>query len=179
MKTVIHQCLNCYRLRAQATQHFMGELTSASFKPSRPFLSTGVDYSGPVALRSWKPRSKTIIKSHIAVFVWFATKAIHIELVTILTTETFLVAIRRLNATSRKTKDHSLWQCYQLTRSNKWTSYRLQDVAVNIVDSNYSRFSASRRVCVKVHSSTRPKKLRPQSPDVPLHQQQHIFVCVN
>jgi transposase InsO family protein len=44
------------------------------------------------------PRSKTIIKGYIAIFVCFATKAVHIELVTSLTTEAFLAALRRFIA---------------------------------------------------------------------------------
>jgi len=94
VKTVIHHCLTCYRLKAHATQQFMGELPSARVQPSRPFLNTGVDYAGPICLRVGTPRSKTIIKGYIAIFVCFATKAIHIEVVTSLTTEAFLAALR-------------------------------------------------------------------------------------
>jgi len=76
----------------------MGELPSARVQPSRPFLNTGVDYAGPVSLRVGTPRSKTTIKGYIAIFVCFATKAIHIEAVTSLTAEAFLAALRRFIA---------------------------------------------------------------------------------
>jgi hypothetical protein len=76
VKIVIHQCLICYKLKAQATQQLMGELPSARVQPSRPFLTTGVDYAGPVSLRLGPPRSKTTTKGYIAIFVCFATKAI-------------------------------------------------------------------------------------------------------
>jgi transposase InsO family protein len=95
VKTVIHQCLTCYKLKARATQQLMGELPSARVQPSRPFLTTGVDYAGPVLLKLGMPRSKTTTKGYIAIFVCFATKAIHIEVVTSLTTEAFLAALRR------------------------------------------------------------------------------------
>ena len=98
VKTVIHQCLTCYKLKAQATQQFMGELPSTRVQPSRPFLNTGVDYAGPISLKVGTPRSKTIIKGYIAIFVCFATKAVHIEAVTSLTTEAFLSALRRFIA---------------------------------------------------------------------------------
>jgi hypothetical protein len=42
--------------------------------------------------------SKTVTKSYIVIFVCFATKAVHIELVTILITEAFLAALRRFIA---------------------------------------------------------------------------------
>jgi len=51
VKTVIHQCLSCYRFKAQATQQLMRELPSTRVQSSRPFLTTGVDYAGPISLR--------------------------------------------------------------------------------------------------------------------------------
>jgi len=50
VRTVIHQCQNCYRFKAQATQQLMGELLSTRMQTSRPLLTTGVDYSGPISL---------------------------------------------------------------------------------------------------------------------------------
>jgi len=50
VRTVIHQCLTCYRFKAQATQQLMGELPSTRIQPSRPLLTTGVDYAGPISL---------------------------------------------------------------------------------------------------------------------------------
>ena len=98
MRTIIHQCITCYRFKAQATQQLMGELPSSRIHSSRPFLTTGVDYAGPISLRLGPPRSKTITKGYIAIFVCFVTKAVHIELVTSLSTEAFLAALRRFIA---------------------------------------------------------------------------------
>ena len=96
------QCLTCYRFKAQATHQLMGELPSARVQPSRPFLTSGVDYSGPISLKLGTPRSKIITKGYIAIFVCFATRAIHIEVVESLTTEAFLAALRRFIARSGK-----------------------------------------------------------------------------
>jgi len=76
----------------------MGELPSTRVQPSRPILNTGVDYAGPNSLKVGTPRSKTIIKGYNAIFVCFATKAVHIEAVSSLTTEAFLSALRRFIA---------------------------------------------------------------------------------
>jgi hypothetical protein len=62
VKTVIHHCLICYRLTAEATHQLMGELPPARVQPARPFLTTGIDYAGPISLKLGTPRSKTIIK---------------------------------------------------------------------------------------------------------------------
>jgi len=81
VKTVIYQCITCYRFKAQATQLLMGELPSTQVQPSRPFLTTGVDYAGPISLRLGPPRCKTITKGYIAIFVCFVTKDVHIEVI--------------------------------------------------------------------------------------------------
>jgi hypothetical protein len=97
-KTVTHQCRTCHKFKAQATQQLMGELPSTRVQPARPFLTTGVDYAGPISLRLGTPCSKTIMKGYIAIFVCFVTKAVHIEVVTSLTTEAFIAALRRFIA---------------------------------------------------------------------------------
>ena len=96
VKTVILQCLTCYRFKAQATQQLFGELPSTRVQYSRPFLTKGVDYSGPISVSLEPPRSKTITKGYIAIFVCFVTKAVQIEVVIILSTEAFLAALRLL-----------------------------------------------------------------------------------
>ena len=70
VKSIIHQCLTCYKFKAQATQQPMGELPLPRVQPSRPFLTTGVDYARPISLRLGTTRSKTITKGYIAIFVF-------------------------------------------------------------------------------------------------------------
>jgi transposase InsO family protein len=57
-----------------------------------------VDYTGPISLCLGSPLSKVITKGYIAIFVCFVTKAIHLEVVTSLTTDAFLAALRRFIA---------------------------------------------------------------------------------
>lgn len=61
----------------------------------RPFLSTGVDYAGPIYVRPSKRRGLKPNKAYIVVFICFSTKAIHVELAGDLSTETFIAAFRR------------------------------------------------------------------------------------
>ena len=55
-------------------------------------------------LRLGTSHSKTITKGYIAIFVCFVTKAVHIEVVTSLTTEAFLAALRHFIAHRGKPK---------------------------------------------------------------------------
>jgi len=116
----------------------MGELPSTRVQSSRPFLTTGVDYAGPISLRLGPPRSKTITKCYIAIFVCFVTKAFHIEVVTSLSTEAFLAALRRFIAHRGKPRTicsdnrtnfqgaanelHAIYKCFNPL--HRWQQYR-------------------------------------------------------
>ena len=102
VKTVIHQCLTCYRFKAQSTRQLMGEMPSARVKSSRPFLTTVVDYAGPISLSLGPPPCKTITKDYIAMFVCFLTRAVNTEIVTTFSTEAFLAALGRFIARREK-----------------------------------------------------------------------------
>jgi transposase InsO family protein len=85
----------------------MGELPSARVQPSRAFETVGIDYAGPITLKIGHPRSRATNKGYIAVFVCFATKAIHLEVVTSMTTDAFLAALRRFVA--RRGRPKIIW----------------------------------------------------------------------
>jgi len=51
-------------------------------------------YAGPISLLLGNTCNKAITKSYTALFVCFATKAVRIKIVTSLTTEAFLAALR-------------------------------------------------------------------------------------
>lgn len=69
----------------------MGSLPERRVQPtSRPFVNTGIDYYGPF-LTHRGGRSQVKTKSYVAVFVCFSTKAIHLELVSDLTSIAYLL----------------------------------------------------------------------------------------
>ncbi|XP_053592989.1 uncharacterized protein LOC128667349 [Microplitis demolitor] len=78
----------------------MGQLPSARVRPSKAFLHTGIDYAGPVTLKTFQGRGTKTYKGWIAVFVCLATSAIHIEIVTHYSTDAFVTAFTRF--TSRR-----------------------------------------------------------------------------
>ncbi|XP_011170391.1 uncharacterized protein LOC105203313 [Solenopsis invicta] len=62
----------------------------------RPFAITRVDYAGLIKIKEGRRRRRVhSSKAYIALFICFHTKAVHLELVTDLTTESFLSALRR------------------------------------------------------------------------------------
>lgn len=96
----IRNCVTCFRYASRSSTQIMGDLPRSRIVPSRPFLHTGIDYAGPIHIRTSKGRGHKSYKGYIAVFVCFATKAVHLELVTDQTTEAFVTAYRRF--TSRR-----------------------------------------------------------------------------
>ncbi|XP_046145237.1 uncharacterized protein LOC114882163 [Osmia bicornis bicornis] len=76
----------------------MGQLPLCWVTPSRPFTHTGVDYAGPLTLKTWKGRGAKTPKGWICVFVCFATSAVHLEVVTVYSADAFIAAYRRFAA---------------------------------------------------------------------------------
>ncbi|XP_076247963.1 uncharacterized protein LOC143187622, partial [Calliopsis andreniformis] len=97
-KTVVNKCMRCVRWRGNTSTQIMQHLTPERCRPSRAFDNSGVDYAGPYRVRDSAGRGKTAHKAYIAVFVCYATKAVHIELVHDYTTSAFLAALDRFVA---------------------------------------------------------------------------------
>lgn len=95
VRLYINRCITCLRQRATTATQIMGDLPSSRVRPSRPFLHSGVDYAGPIAVRTTKGRGHRSYKGYIALFVCFSTKAVHLEVVSDYTTEAFIAAYIR------------------------------------------------------------------------------------
>lgn len=92
---VIQKCIICFKLKAKASEQLMGSLPEGRVSPSRVFEKVGIDYGGPFHIKMHRVRKPLILKSYIVLFVCFITKAVHIELVTDLTTESFINCLKR------------------------------------------------------------------------------------
>ncbi|GAB0086571.1 hypothetical protein DMENIID0001_006610 [Sergentomyia squamirostris] len=114
-RKIVHRCRRCHRANPEAMSQLMGELPYHRVNYIRPFQATGVDYAGPILYRPSVPRGAMqrkigLLKGYISVFVCMATKAVHLEFVTSLTTEGFIAAFRRFGA-RRNTPRHMYSDC--------------------------------------------------------------------
>ncbi len=98
LKGVSRQCVTCQRVLAQPVTQVMGLLPSVRTTPAPPFSNTGVDFAGPVTLRTGYTRKPVHLKCYIAVFVCMVTKAVHLELCETLSTADFMATFRRFVA---------------------------------------------------------------------------------
>lgn len=58
-------------------------------------MHSGVDFAGPITLKAEVGRGSRNYKGYIAVFICLATKAIHLEVVSSLSADSFMAALRR------------------------------------------------------------------------------------
>lgn len=93
-RLVVHHCVTCFRSKPRNPTPLMGNLPASRATLLHPFHITGVDYAGPIFVKDKKGRGSKTNPAYICLFVCFAVKAVHIELVTDLTTECFLAAFR-------------------------------------------------------------------------------------
>lgn len=105
VRTHIRRCTVCIRHRANTQQQLMGNLPSVRISPSRAFLHSGIDYAGPITLKFAPGRGSKSIKGYIAVFVCLVTKAIHLEIVSDLSSNGFIAAYRRFISRRGKCSD--------------------------------------------------------------------------
>ncbi|GFS92152.1 integrase catalytic domain-containing protein [Trichonephila clavipes] len=90
----IRKCLKCNKFKTSTTTpQLMGILPKHRVTLERPFFSCGIDYAGPVLIKCNKGRGTKSTKGYIALFVCLATKAVHIEGVGDLTTDSFIAAL--------------------------------------------------------------------------------------
>lgn len=95
VKTTIRTCLICQRIKPKMAHQLMGNLPVERLRPARPFTNSGVDYAGPILVKTAKGRGHKTTKGYVVLFVCFATRAIHLELASDLTSQGFIAAFRR------------------------------------------------------------------------------------
>ncbi|XP_068965518.1 uncharacterized protein [Bombus flavifrons] len=94
----VKNCVRCVRAHPPQVDYVMGNLPEARVTESRPFTHVGVDYCGPFYIKEKRDRNRRQVKVYVAIFICLAVKAVHIELVGDLTSESFIAALRRFIA---------------------------------------------------------------------------------
>ncbi|GFU74061.1 uncharacterized protein TNCV_1641851 [Trichonephila clavipes] len=93
-RKIVHECVVCFKNKPIVANQLMGSLPRERVNPSYPFLHTGIDYCGPFFIRYKHQRKGTYQKIYVAIFVCLASKAVHLEIVSDLTTDAFLATLK-------------------------------------------------------------------------------------
>ncbi|XP_055685305.1 uncharacterized protein LOC129791261 [Lutzomyia longipalpis] len=99
---IYRTCHVCYMMRPKAEEQLMANLPAARVTLVRPFRSVAMDFAGPFHIRVDLLRGTRSHKAYLCIFVCMAVKAVHIEVVSALTTEAFLAAFRRFVSRRRR-----------------------------------------------------------------------------
>lgn len=95
-RRIVRSCIHCVRYRPTLMKQLMGSLPKERVTVNRPFSKCGVDFCGPIPTYL-RIRGKPPTKSYLAVFICLSIKAVHIEVVTDLTTDAFIAALKRFS----------------------------------------------------------------------------------
>ncbi|XP_062714016.1 uncharacterized protein LOC134290827 [Aedes albopictus] len=100
-------CTRCVRLKGKTASQLMGSLPVPRVTSTRAFTHVGVDYAGPLKVHASCVRGVKTTKGYIVVFVCMATKAVHLEVASDLSTNTFICALKRF--ISRRSHPNEIW----------------------------------------------------------------------
>lgn len=98
-RQIVRNCVICFKAKPITQSYQMGNLPKSRIMAFQPvFTYTGIDYAGPVTIRDRKTRNPKFLKSYICIFVCMSTKCVHLEVVSDLTTPSFIAVLKRFIA---------------------------------------------------------------------------------
>ena len=103
VKSITKACIKCKKLNHPLCHQKMADLPDFRKMPLAPFIHTGLDYAGPLFVKTKTAEEKR----WICLFTCASTRAVHLEIVDDLSTDQFLMAYSRF--TSRRGKPNHLY----------------------------------------------------------------------
>ncbi|XP_043226266.1 uncharacterized protein LOC122383664 [Amphibalanus amphitrite] len=94
VRKILSACPLCRRRRAQPQTPRMAALPKARLAVTHPFCNVGIDYFGPILTKVGRKTEKR----YCLLVTCMSTRAVHLELSTSLSTESFLMAFQRFVA---------------------------------------------------------------------------------
>ncbi|GFW03373.1 integrase catalytic domain-containing protein [Trichonephila clavipes] len=90
--------INHLKTKPIVSTQMMGNLPKERLITDYPFNCSGVDFSGPFFIKNKGQRKGNLFKVYICIFVCFVFKVVHIELVSDLTSQAFIAALKMFMA---------------------------------------------------------------------------------
>ena len=91
---IVHKCVRCRWLRGKFGNQKMANLPFNRTVDAPPFTYCGVDVFGPILVKE----GRKVLKRYGMLFTCFSLRAVHVELIASLETDSFIQALRRLIA---------------------------------------------------------------------------------
>lgn len=99
VSSIVHNCVTCRILRGKMQVQKMSDLPADRVSPEPPFTTVGLDVFGPWTVVTRRTRGGSAQSKRWAVlFTCMSTRAVHIELIETMSTDSFINALRRFFA---------------------------------------------------------------------------------
>ncbi|GFV87778.1 integrase catalytic domain-containing protein [Trichonephila clavipes] len=140
----VHQCVTCFKSRPILSSQIMGNLSSERINISSPFTIAGLDSCGPFLFKYKNQRKETLNKVYICVCLCFSMKAIHLELLSDLTSNALIATLKRF--TSRRGK------CFKIYTDNTTNFVGANSILkkfhklINFPDENLAKYFVSENI---------------------------------
>ena len=89
------KCVICFKHKPSSLQPAMAQLPPGRLGMYRVFRTVSVDLGGPFYIKESLRRNAKLSKAYICLFVCFSSKAVHLELLSSLSSECFIAALDR------------------------------------------------------------------------------------
>ena len=104
-RKICSSCITCRKNSPSPQPQLMGQLPAPRVNPTAAFTHTGMDFAGPFELKLGHTRRPVKVKAYICVFICLTYKAVHLEVVSDLTTPAFRACLDRF-VSRRNTPQH-------------------------------------------------------------------------
>ncbi|GFU00880.1 integrase catalytic domain-containing protein [Trichonephila clavipes] len=94
-RKTVHTCVVCFKCKPIPSSQIMGNLPYERVNMASPFSITGLDLGGPYFV-TYKPQRKGVLnKIYVCVCICFVTRAIHLEILSDLTSDAIIATLKR------------------------------------------------------------------------------------
>ncbi|XP_047543339.1 uncharacterized protein LOC125075672 [Vanessa atalanta] len=106
-RQTVFRCVRCRRIQGKTLSPKMGDLPCQRVTLNFPFASVGIDFAGPFFILNRRGRGAKVIKCYLCLFICLRYKCVHLEAVSDLTKDAFIMTLRRF--VSRRGKPVEIW----------------------------------------------------------------------
>ncbi|GFV36985.1 integrase catalytic domain-containing protein [Trichonephila clavipes] len=94
-RKVVHNCVICCKANPTCTDQIMADLPKDRVIKNYPFNVSGVDFCVPFYIKYKGQRKGVYNKIYVCIFICFVSKAVHLDIVTDLTSNAFIATLKR------------------------------------------------------------------------------------
>ncbi|GBL95284.1 hypothetical protein AVEN_37737-1 [Araneus ventricosus] len=141
VQKIIKGCLICRGYSAKSADQLASQLPEVRIAQTPPFYTCGVDFAGPIYVKNLEGMQK----SYVVLFTCATTRALHLELATTMTTESFLMAFRRF--ISRRGNCRIMYS--DNAKTFKKSNREFEQISKILLEDNFHDFICNQRITWK------------------------------